>query len=92
MLGILRVRDTDFQTKNTRMLTFYKKSFNVDEIQEIRSSFALEINTYSSLLLSTSGFNVPLTDSSILMALDLRYIIKFFFNDSHKAVNFLISS
>ena len=81
-----------FKAKITRMLTFYKKSFNTHEIQEIGSSFALEINTHSSLPLSTSGFNDPLTDSSILMALDLRYIIKFFFNDSHKAVNFLISS
>jgi len=31
--------------KNTRMLTFYKKSENGDEIQEIRSSFAIEIST-----------------------------------------------
>lgn len=41
---------------------------------------------------SLEGFNLTLTGSSILMASDLRYIIKFFFNDSHKAVNFLISS
>jgi hypothetical protein len=78
--------------KSTRMLTFYKKSFFITEIQEFRSSFVVEISTHSSLLIDQMGFNVPLTNSPILMALDLRYIIKFFFNDSHKAVNFLISS
>jgi len=74
------------------MLTFYKKSCKVDENPEIRSSFALEISTHSSLPNSPWGFNLTLTGLSILMALDLRYIIKIFFNDSHKAVNFLISS
>ena len=35
--------------KNTRMLTFYKKWFKVDEIHQMYSSFALEISTHSSL-------------------------------------------
>jgi hypothetical protein len=65
----------------------------MDEILEIRSSFALEIYRASSFPNNKMvPFNLTLTDSSILMASDLRYIIKFFFNDSHKAVNFLISS
>jgi hypothetical protein len=74
------------------MLTFYKKSMNGDENPEIRSSFAVEISAHSSLSDNAPGFNATLTGLSILMASDLRYIIKFFFKDSHKAVNFLISS
>jgi hypothetical protein len=74
------------------MLTFYKIYLKPDENPEIRSSFVEDISTQSSLPDSSRGFNLTLTGLSILMALDLRYIIKFFFNDSHKAVNFLISS
>jgi hypothetical protein len=74
------------------MLTFYKKCFFNDEIRELGSSFVLEISTQFFARVNDEGFNVPLTYNPILMASDLRYIIKFFFNDSHKAVNFLISS